>query len=169
MRILAIAFSLLVLVTSCKEDLCKDTVCLNGGTCLDGLGTCECQPGFEGDSCQVFTFERYLGIFEADYGSCVNTPPEHRVGIAQESGANKLRITNLGDYACPSGVLAVLADVSGTTLTMPEQQIDCGDIVYTFSGTGQLDGEFLTIDFKVVYDADGFVRTDNCTATLQKG
>lgn len=168
MRQLVFASLLLMLVAACKEDPCETAVCLNGGTCVDGLGTCECLPGFEGDSCQVSTFDLFLGAFEADYGGCIDTPPEHRVGIAQFGQESSLTILGLGDYACPTGNIEVSADVTGKSLTIPTQDIDCGDIVYTFSGSGTANGNSLSIDFTVVYDADGFVRTDQCTVTLTK-
>lgn len=168
MRQLVFASLLFMLVSACKEDPCETAVCLNGGTCVDGLGTCECLPGFEGDSCQVSTFDLFLGSFEADYGGCVDTPPEHRVGIAQQGQENSLTIIDLGDYACPSGTISVNADVSGKNLTIPEQDIDCGDIVYTFLGSGSADGSVLTIDFSVTYDADGFIRKDECSVILTK-
>lgn len=168
MRQLIFASLLLMLVSACKEDPCEAAVCLNGGTCVDGLGTCECLPGFEGDSCQVSTFDLFLGSFEADYGGCVDTPPEHRVGIAQLGQESSLTILELGDYACSAGTIEVSADVTGKSLTIPTQDIDCGDIVYTFSGSGTAEGNMLTIDFTVVYDADGFVRTDQCSVILTK-
>lgn len=168
MRQLVFASLLLILVSACKEDPCETAVCLNGGTCVDGLGTCECLPGFEGDSCQVSTFQLFLGSFEADYGSCLDTPPDHRVGIAQQGLESNLTIIDLGDYACPAGIVEVSAEVTGKSLTIPEQDIDCGDIVYTFSGSGTANDNGVTIDFIVIYDADGFVRKDECSVTLTK-
>lgn len=158
----------LFLLAACEEDVCENVTCLNGGTCVDGLGTCECQPGYAGDSCEVYLLETFLGSFEADYGGCVNTAPEHRVGIEQVPGEESLRILNLGDYACPAGPLAVSATTTGSTITIDEQAIDCDDIVYTFSGSGQISGNVLHLDFSVRYDAGGFIRTDQCSATLTK-
>jgi len=40
--------------TAC--DLCQDTVCENGGTCVDG--NCECVDGFVGSSCQKYDQNR---------------------------------------------------------------------------------------------------------------
>lgn len=169
MKFFPVAILMLVAVLSaCQEDPCENVVCLNGGTCVDGLGTCECLPGFEGDSCETFTFQLFLGSFEADYGGCVDTPPEHRVGIEQKDGEEKLLISNLGDYACPGGELVIEGDVTGNTLVIPQQIVDCGDIQYTFEGTGSVDGAVVTLSFTVTYDADGFDRIDQCSATLTK-
>ncbi len=162
-------FLLLALtLAACKEDPCSDVTCLNGGTCLDGLGTCECQPGFEGDSCQINTFQRFIGTFGADYGNCIDTSPTHEVGIEQASGSSSLLISNLGDYECPTGQLQVEAAVTGTTFSIAEQVVNCGAISYTFSGSGRLEGELIQIDFVAKYDADGFLRTDACSVSLEK-
>ena len=35
--------------------LCRSDACLNGGTCVEGVGTltsCNCMEGFDGDHCQ---------------------------------------------------------------------------------------------------------------------
>ncbi len=158
----------IALLGSCKEDPCETTTCLNGSTCLDGLGQCECLPGYEGDSCETFIFQQFIGSFTADYGACLATQPAHRVAIAQATGSNQLSITDLGDYDCPGGSLVILGQVDGNTLTIPQQTIDCGSIEYLFSGSGSLSGSQLNLDFTVVYDAGGFLRTDNCSATLGK-
>lgn len=157
-----------LLLSACQEDPCENTVCLNGGSCVDGLGSCECQIGYEGDSCETFTFQLFLGSFEAEYGGCVDTPPGHRVEIEQKNGEETLLIRGLGDYACPGGTLVVEAQASGTALTIAEQAVDCGDILYTFSGSGAVDGNRITLSFVVTYDADGFIRTDQCTAVLSR-
>lgn len=155
-------------LAACKEDPCSTVTCLNGGTCLDGLGTCQCQPGFEGDSCQTNTFQRFIGTFSADYGNCLDTSPAHEVGIEQAGGSNALRILNLGDYECPAGTLQVEATVTGTLVQIAEQTVNCGSISYTFSGSGRLEGELIRIDFVATYDADGFLRTDACSVNLEK-
>jgi hypothetical protein len=38
-------------MNGCKRDPCKDTVCLNGGYCVDG--TCSCPDGFTGPNCET--------------------------------------------------------------------------------------------------------------------
>lgn len=42
---------ILIALQSCKKDPCENTVCLNGGECLDG--TCQCPAGFSGPDCSA--------------------------------------------------------------------------------------------------------------------
>ncbi|MEL6675095.1 MAG: calcium-binding EGF-like domain-containing protein [Bacteroidota bacterium] len=165
----ALIFLLSLSFMACEEDPCETVTCLNGGSCV-GLGTCECQPGFEGDSCQTFALANFLGTYEVVYGGCFVTTANHQVGIEQVQGQSRqIYLNDLGDYDCPGGRIQVLAEVEGTSLTIAEQTIDCsGQIAYTFSGGGELQGNTISLTFKVTYDADGIAKEDNCTATLEK-
>jgi hypothetical protein len=50
LRILqACLISVLILCTSCNKDECENTVCINGGVCVNG--DCDCPDGYEGPSC----------------------------------------------------------------------------------------------------------------------
>ena len=155
---------------SCKkDDPCEGVTCLNGGTCAEGLGTCQCQSGYEGDSCEVFVLQSFLGVYQVTYQGCFTTSPNHSVAIDQANTNSQIKIYDLGDFECPGGRIEVLADVEGTNVTIPSQTIDCnGEIAYTFSGTGSLSNNILTLNFQVNYDADGIEHVDNCTATLEK-
>jgi hypothetical protein len=48
-------------LSSCIPDHCKDTVCQNGGVCV--LGSCSCLNGFEGQNCNEVWNERFLGTW----------------------------------------------------------------------------------------------------------
>ena len=154
---------------SCEEDPCAGVSCTNGGTCVEGVGTCECLAGFEGESCETNTILKFIGSYIADYGSCFTTAPEHRVNISQLNGESRLNIADLGDYACPGGEVNVIADITGDQINIPSQNIDCsGEIVYTFSGSGSISSNTISLSFSVSYETDGMERTDNCNATLAK-
>lgn len=154
---------------SCEEDPCAGVSCTNGGTCIEGTGTCECLPGYEGTSCETNTILKFIGSYAVSYAGCFSTSPDHTVNIEQVSGENRLKIFDLGDFACPGGRVALLADISGDQIEIPSQNIDCnGEIVYTFSGSGSINGNMITLNFVVSYETDGLARTDNCTATLEK-
>ncbi len=114
----------IVTYTACNKDLCKNTVCLNGGSCLDGKctcppgvegvrcekdlcegktcynggmcinGTCNCAAGFEGENCELTN--KFLGTYTA-FDEC-NTSMTYGVGIIMlGNDAPVLRITNIGN------------------------------------------------------------------------
>ncbi len=43
------SFMFLASLPSCSKDPCEDSMCMNGGVCIDG--TCDCPTGFTGPSC----------------------------------------------------------------------------------------------------------------------
>src|SRR5687767_4008987 len=38
-----------VIIMSCAKDFCDNSICLNGGTCIEG--SCDCPEGFTGQFC----------------------------------------------------------------------------------------------------------------------
>lgn len=167
-RRFGIIAALLLILTACKEDPCESVSCLNGSTCVEGI--CECREGYTGASCETFALEKFLGNYEVSYQGCFVTSPDHRVAIGQASvGSADLQIIDLGDYDCPSGgPITLSAEPDGSTLNLPSQTFDCGLIQYTFSGSGTLAGDTLTLDFVVTYASDGQSQEDICTAVLIK-
>ena len=160
--------ALLMGLAACKEDPCESVSCLNGSTCIEGI--CECREGYTGASCETFSLEKFLGSYEVQYQGCFATSPNHRVAIGQPSvGSADIQIIDLGDYDCPVGGPVVLsAEPSGNELSIPSQVFDCGPIKYTFSGSGALEGDTLTLNFVVTYDTDGQSQQDICSAVLIK-
>ena len=157
------------LFTACEEDACAGVSCTNGGTCIEETGACDCLPGYEGATCETNIILKFIGSYGVSYDGCFATSPDHMVDITQVSGENKLNIFDLGDYACPGSRVQLIAEISGDQITIPSQNIDCsGEIVYTFSGTGSISGNVISLSFSVNYESDGLERTDNCTATLEK-
>lgn len=52
MTAILIGYLLVTSVACKKKDPCKNTTCLNGGTCIEGK--CQCPDGYYGDGCQSF-------------------------------------------------------------------------------------------------------------------
>jgi hypothetical protein len=61
-----------VLYSSCEKDPCKGVTCLNGGSCYNGV--CSCQTGFEGPLCADKMTTRFVGAY-AGYSTCNNGAP----------------------------------------------------------------------------------------------
>ncbi len=153
--------------TGCRQDPCENVECQNGGVCMEG--TCACAEGFEGTLCETFDGLQFLGTYTASYGACFDVPDDHRVIVEQITGeANGIRLYNLGDYACPGQELRVEAQIDVNQVSIPDQAIDCGGIIYNFSGQGEFANGVITLEFTNVYDAGGFERTDQCTVVLEK-
>jgi len=51
----------MTLYISCEKDACSGLQCQNNGTCVSGV--CQCQPGYEGTSCETVAMTRYLGTY----------------------------------------------------------------------------------------------------------
>lgn len=167
--LLSLLLLMWLLYPGCKRDACAEIACENGGICVEE-GLCECPEGFSGDRCEVFDYSQFLGTYRVAYSGCFTTTPNHTVAIEQVSADSRdVYLYRLGDYACPSGELRLLASLSNNALIMDEQTVDCGAIVYTFSGSGTLSGSGqLSLSFSVRYTVDGFPREDNCTAMMEQ-
>jgi hypothetical protein len=168
MRLLIICLVLAWSLSGCRPDPCETVVCQNGGTCVDG--SCQCTPGFRGPSCEFFEQIQLTGTYSVAYTGCFVTSPQHNILIEPLPGnGDGLVLYDLGDYACPAGRVRLEATLSGNTLTVASQEIACGPITYTFSGSGTFDAAgVLTLDFSVGYLVDGIPRTDVCQAVLTR-
>jgi len=124
------------------------------GACSNN--SCNCNPGYEGDSCTILTTEKFIGSWLAT-DSCVIDNFGYTATIAASSTiANTLQITNLGEFGTN---FIVEANVSGFTFTIPTQTVEG----ITLSGSGVVDTVAKTI--VVSYDAKetGTGKTDACS------
>ncbi len=64
-----VAFTGVVLYSSCEKDPCSGVSCKNGGSCA--MGACKCPSGFEGPTCSTQSIDRFKGVF-AGYKQCNN-------------------------------------------------------------------------------------------------
>ncbi|GAB4407237.1 MAG: hypothetical protein OHK0039_09580 [Bacteroidia bacterium] len=165
LRGLLLALSL-IWITACK-DPCKEVVCENGGTCVEGV--CDCPEGYVGANCERFDLAQLPGTYRVAYEGCFTTNDNHRVLLEAGSTGSQFVLVGLGDYACPGGEVRLTGTVEGAALAIPSQTIDCGAISYTFEGSGSVaaTGQ-VSITFTARYDAGGFERTDSCVARLEK-
>ena len=69
--------TLTVFVACGGEDPCENITCLNDGVCDDG--NCDCLLGFEGDTCEVESRDRILGLYTYSSGTCDNFAPSIEV------------------------------------------------------------------------------------------
>lgn len=165
-NILAIAFFLLLLASSCK-DPCKDINC-NDGVCLDG--TCICDDGFEGTNCDQLEREKFIGSWTGplDCGELLGSNEATIIVSADPNSAQGLL------FSLDTG-LAELEAVSGTVsgniffISSTEQSLeipDFGEVPATISGEGTFNDDG-TVTATVVAVTAAF--TLECSGTLLKG
>lgn len=138
-RIKNIAFSVLLTLgaftaityTSCNKDECKDVVCNNGGTCVDG--TCQCSTGYEGTNCQTESRTKFIKSWSAsDQTGSSNLV--YTVAIAAGAQINSVLISNAFSddfFANP-----ITATVQGNTISIAEQRPDGSSSNFKVSGSG---------------------------------
>jgi len=143
-----IAFSALVAVgaftmvtyTACTKDECEDVVCNNGGTCV--LGNCSCPTGYEGTNCETITRDKFLGTYNGNE-TCTVGSDTYTVTLSTNSNDLKLTFNNLYNQTNPS-ISALCTIISTTEFTFSDTQNGV-----TYSGTGTLNGNTLTVDYTV--------------------
>ena len=155
--------------SSCEKDPCEDTVCLNGGTCNDG--SCACTDGYEGADCGTLSADKFVGTYSVA-AVCNGSNYNYTVSITKSATeANKIIIDNFGDLNCAPGY-AVEAIVNGNEFTLtggPYCKEGFSDFTgYSFTGTGSIDGNTITITYDSDYTFQGTAFPETCTATMTK-
>lgn len=160
MNLKHLIFALMAVTTfslaSCKKDKCKDKTCQNGGACVDG--TCNCAAGYTGENCETEVRAKFRSTYNVNE-SCPSGNYTYQITISNSSaGVDRLLISNFGGYG-----VTVSATASGNSLTIATQQVTAPDGTATFSGSGQLSGNILTISYNVSGDVNPESCTMNCT------
>jgi len=87
----SITLCALLFLSSCNSapgDACDLVICENGGTCIDG--TCNCAPGFSGESCQDAIRSQIIGEYDISfYWENENISIEDVVTISESGFSNK--------------------------------------------------------------------------------
>jgi hypothetical protein len=145
------------LYTSCSKDECKDVVCNNGGTCVDG--TCSCPLGYEGSTCQTSSASKFVGTWTASETCSGVTSTPYQVTItADPSSPTKLLVSNLGNYDCSGSNIVFTATLTGAN----SFTINGNSCATQMNATGTLNGNKVEISYTATY------KTDNCTTVLTK-
>lgn len=153
-------FSLAIVTfyTSCT-DPCKDVTCLNAGTCVDG--TCNCASGYEGDDCGTEVRAKFKGTWNVSDGCSLSGTASYQVGVSSGSGIFDVKISNVWN----SFINSVNATISGSSISIPNQEPDNDGFTVSGSGTISSDGNTITWSYTI---SDGSGATDVCTATWTK-
>lgn len=128
-----------VTYTSCNKDECKDVVCQNGGTCVDG--NCVCATGYEGANCETESRAKFVKSWTAtdtEVGGAAL--PTYSAIVTAGTSVTEVKIANFSDDFFTADVIAT---VSGNTITIASQAPDNDN--YRVSGTGT----YNTVDKKI--------------------
>ena len=148
-----------VALISCTPDPCKDVVCQNGGTCLEG--TCDCAAGYFGTFCEG----ALAGNYDVTETGSASGASSYVVGYTVSGDA--VQISNFWGIF----VNKVNATTSGNTITIATQEPDSDH--YFVSGTGTITTDAnnkVNIDYTysvVRKDTNdvAIISTDNVTGT----
>lgn len=118
---------------------CDNVICLNGGTCTDGL--CYCPQGFEGAQCATRWSDRFIGNYLAD-DACDTTNGYYNTVISADPGyAYKMRLFNVGLF-CPGTIMEATINPEKTSFMIPFQK-GCGNLY--LSGYGNMNGTTINV------------------------
>jgi hypothetical protein len=152
-----------VLYTSCNKDACKDVVCQNGGTCVNG--TCSCATGYEGTNCETLSATKFVGLWTVAETCNGTASPSYQVTVTTDPAApNKVLVKNLGNYGCTvGGEITWNGVVNAAQLTINDNKCS-----YQMNATGNYANGKVTFTYTATYSVAGVSKTDNCSATLSK-
>jgi hypothetical protein len=91
--------------------------------------------------------------------SCPSGNFTYQITITTSSaGVDRVIINNFGGYG-----VSVSGTVSGSSISIPTQQVDVQGTAGTFSGSGQLSGNIMTITYTISSGSSSETCTKTCT------
>lgn len=170
-------------LSSCTDE-CKDVVCDNGGTCVEGVcdcpenyygdncdvfcengtyadGTCGCDAGYEGETCSTEQREKFIGSWS--YTTPCNPGGSDASTIsATVDNIVRVTMTNLTGFNDNTAY----AVVDGSTIMIPAQSVvDAdGDSWNISSNTATMGTDGFTITVDLTFDGS----TSTCAYTYTK-
>jgi hypothetical protein len=157
LKIFTVLTLVVIVVSSCKKDPCDDISCLNGGTCNDG--TCACAEGYEGTTCATEERAKFLSTYSVTE-TCPSGNLSYSSVVSTSSvGVSSIVFSNFGGYG-----VNVIGTANNSSVVFPNQTLDANGVPGTFSGTGQINGNILT----VTYTVSSGTFSETCTMTCTK-
>jgi hypothetical protein len=143
--------------TSCNKDECKDVVCQNGGTCVNG--TCSCPTGYEGANCETKSRDKFLGNWS---GSDKCGSGTYNVSLTIGTSTNNINalVNNPGGFG---GTIQITGAVTASNkLSFTNASVGSGR---TLTGTMTFNNNSMTFEYTVT-PATG--SPDVCNGTYTK-
>lgn len=138
--LLALGAFTTVTYTACNPDECKDVVCNNGGSCVDG--NCACTTGYEGTKCETEVRKKFIKTWTATDKEGADNLPTYQSAIVAGATITEVKINNIADDFFVNDVVAT---ISGNKITIASQIPDNDG--YKVAGEGTLN----TTDGKITW------------------
>lgn len=141
-----IAFSALLAVgafatityTSCNTDACDDIDCMNGGLCISG--TCSCPTGYEGETCQTLSRDKFVGVYSGNE-TCTIGSDSYAITLSASSDDLKINYTNLYNQS-----YSAVCTITGQN-TFSFAGTASGGV--SFDGTSTLNANTITVNYTI--------------------
>ncbi|MCB0662752.1 MAG: hypothetical protein KDC24_08430 [Saprospiraceae bacterium] len=153
-------FSILLVLSACNEDKCKNVVCQTNANCMDG--DCICDQGFEKDaqdSC-VLVRDKFIGTYQANENCNGSGNSSYALSIIAGNSNQEVLINNFWNYFSNR----VVGTISENSITIPAQ--NSSDDIFSVEGNGTINGNALTLNFTITEISTG--ESETCNATWNK-
>jgi hypothetical protein len=152
--------------TSCETDPCKDVVCGDHGTCLEGV--CNCENGYEKDSaglCNTEIRAKFVGSWTVSDNCSQSGTASYTVSVtASTANILEVKITNFWGSFVNQGT----ATIDGSTINIARQEPDADQYFISGSGTINAANNSIAWNYNISDETGAAPLVDVCTATWTK-
>lgn len=146
------------------NNACDGQVCLNGGTCNDGLCECAgryggencdtfCPVGYEGNNCEIQNRTKFVKQWSAHTRSSAGADVKHALNISPAGSISTVYISNIASQA-----FTVTGTISGRTTMDIYQQNATGNYTGKVSGSGYIQNNKLAINLTMENGVNYFME-----------
>ena len=144
------------------SDPCKDLTC-EKGKCVDGL--CECDPGYEGVTCNTARNAKFTGNYTLNEAcSASGAVGPYQVAVTAVS-SNPTEVNFASLWSTPGNVVVGIVGDDGLSLTIARQLLIVGWDIEVLVGSISSDHKTINITYKI-YASGSTTVNDICTAVL---
>lgn len=152
--------------TACETDPCKDVVCGDHGSCLEGV--CNCENGYEKDSaglCNTEIRAKFQGSWTVSDNCSQSGTASYTVSVtASTANILEVKITNFWGSFVNQGT----ATIDGNTINIARQEPDADLFFISGSGTINAANNSIAWNYNISDETGAAPVVDVCTATWTK-
>ncbi len=133
--------------TSCKQEGCTDSLANNFDDKADtDDGTC------------TYDRDAFIGTYNNSADNCISGTSFNMTISGGVGAKNQISVTNFGGFGTSVSIIGI---ISGSSVTLQSGALGSG--ISLLSGSGNLAGNLLTINYTYVEDGEEFTCTINAT------